>query len=192
MSLKSKRLIPILSFLLLSAPAFAGIGIGAEPYIGYGVAGSYGSGVSATSDSYTSFAVGAKAVIKIEDLIFVGPAFDYLPSLGYPGPTSSSSLKLGLIAGVQLPIPFRLWAGYNFIDNMNYSITTSGGTLTGQISGSGWRFGAGYKVLPFLSLNAEYLITNSGTSTITSSVQSTSSTISSTGKVVLVSVSMPF
>ena len=63
-------------------------------------------------------------------------------------------LMFGLVAGVELPmLPLRFWAGYNFVDKFSYDDEDDGDTT---LSGSGMKFGAGFKVIPMLSINLEY------------------------------------
>lgn len=190
MSLFSRIAVVFASMSLLTASAFAGDwGVNVEPYVGYGVAGVFKATAYGMNDTYTSFGLGARAVVKYMDLVYLGPDFSWYPSLTTnPATTNAtlSNIKFGGVAGVMLPMSFRLWVGYNFMDNFNYAPT--GGTSSG-INGGSFKVGAGWSPIPFLSVNAEYFFGSQGTS----NSNGTSSAISPavTTNVLFLSVSAP-
>jgi Outer membrane protein beta-barrel domain len=202
MFLFKKLIVVALSSVFLYSAAFAaGVGFGVEPYLGYGIAGSFGV-PNKPSDSYNGIALGARAVVKFADIFFAGPDILYLPSINYSPADQTeiitqtpNSLKFGVVGGIQLLFPLRLWVGYNFVDNASISDTFGGTTITDQFSGSSWKLGAGYSILPLLSINAEYIAGTYNNLSETIGKVTTSGPLSSdrspSSKVFLLSVSAP-
>lgn len=143
-----------------------------EPYLGYSFLGGVSvsnSGTTVQLGSYAGLQVGSRVAVGL-DMFFVGADVSYAPSLGYTAPAALSNLtfadsgtthfKLGAVAGVELPaLPLRFWLGYNFMDQIADS-SVSGGTTPSGARGSSLKLGAGYTVIPFVSINAEYIMTN--------------------------------
>jgi len=171
--------LPLLTILVLActASAHAGTKFAVEPYLGYGLLGGLSSTTSGTTTnlgSFTGVALGSRVSVAFQDMFFAGADVSYSPSLGYAAATGASSgvflddattrFTLGVVAGVEMPIlPLRIWLGYNFLDNLADG-SVAGGTVSKGLNGSSFKFGAGYKVIPLVSLNAEYTITNFGSS----------------------------
>jgi len=62
--------------------------------------------------------------------------------------------SLGITAGVDLPILLRAWAGYGFSDQ--FELKTSAGKDT--YKGTNTKVGVGFTMLPFVSVNVEYIM----------------------------------
>jgi hypothetical protein len=214
------KLLPVFAVLFASAPAFAGgTSVEVEPYLGYGFLGSVGdkSAYAANpslADSYTTLGLGLRANVKFLDMFFAGPDFSYQPGLSLKSPVAEkltydktnggSLMTLGLVAGVQLPMSFRVWVGYNFLDQSSSTVSSSGaaqnlyGNISKTFNGSSFKVGAGYKVMSLLSLNAEYYfqtystqdVTNSGSTNYPSSGKGTKLTDTS-GNILVMTVSAP-
>ncbi len=172
------KLLPVFAVLFASAPAFAGgTSLEVEPYLGYGFLGSVGAKDQYTAsqqDTYTTLGLGLRANVKFLDMFFAGPDFSYQPGLSLTSPTatgmkldktnSGSLMTLGLVAGVQLPMSLRFWVGYNFMDQTSSTVSATSdatakatyGDLTKTFKGSSFKIGAGYKLMSYLSINAEY------------------------------------
>ncbi len=163
----------ILAGLLVSciSSAQAATSFMVEPYLGYSLLGGLSATTSGTTTqlgSYTGLEVGSRVAVGF-DMFFAGADVSYAPSLGYAAPAVASSVtladagtthfKLGAVAGIELPaLPLRFWLGYNFIDQLADS-SVGGGTTSSGASGSSLKLGAGYKVIPLVSINAEYIMT---------------------------------
>lgn len=63
-----------------------------------------------------------------------------------------SLFQFGISAGVDLPIGIRAWLGYYFLGNL-----TTDDIYSSEYSGGAFRLGVGYKVIPLVSLNFEYV-----------------------------------
>ncbi len=186
-----KNSLPLVAAFFMSSAAFAGM-FEVEPYLGYQLAGSVGTAAqntAKTAASYNQLGVGLRATVKFLDMFYVGPDFAWYQGLSATQPnytadsgvpvsnvkvTNGNLVQLGLVAGVQLPLSFRLWVGYNFLDNLTNAST---GTLTvpgvgavpytdgkSSSSGSSFKIGAGYNIFAMLNLNAEYFFTSYGAS----------------------------
>ena len=143
-----------------------------EPYVGYQVLGvsSVGPGVDAAKltsyANYSGFTLGARVGTELLDFIFVALDGSSTPSLSTQLNTTGQSFntspttplmisgpntKIGLVAGIVVPvIGFRVWAGYNFIDQLTGSSSTT-------LNGYSIKLGAGTPILRIFSLNVEFL-----------------------------------
>jgi hypothetical protein len=189
----NKKAIICLFISLSAIPSQSWAGILLEPYVGYGLFGSF-SRSGTDLGSYNGFGFGGRGGITILDTLFGAVDFSSFPSLGVDTTTSSvlgggtANTKLGLVAGVNIPIlPFRFWVGYNFLDKMN-------NTYSGQensLSGHSFKLGAGFKLIPLVSLNAEYIITNYNDLSAAGTSIPLPGGDSITGKMILFSASVP-
>ena len=172
--------------LFVSAGASAGM-LEVEPYLGYQFLGSVGTSAMYSSNTNSAFqhlGVGLRATVKFLDMFYVGPDFSWYQGLSATQPdlpttagvkvTNGDQVKLGLVAGVNLPMSFRLWVGYNFLDYLNS--TFNGNAVVpglGQLpmsgnrslSGSSFKIGAGYSIFSYLNLNVEIFVTSFGATT---------------------------
>ena len=147
-----KSLMTLLAFTALSAaPAQALL---LEPYVGYHF-GSFkdnsGAG-SGSTESFNGFGFGARAAMTLTDMFFAGVDFAMAPLTleADSGDTDIDYMSLGAVVGVGVS-DFRFWGGLNFINEFTFVDDSTG-------SGMGFKIGAGYKFIPLLSLNVEYLI----------------------------------
>lgn len=171
-----------------------------EPYLGYGVAGSL-SYNNLDAGTFSGMGFGARLGVSLEELFFGAIDTTYYPTAGYSIPAGAipffsgnpNNYRLGLVAGIALPIiPLRFWVGYNFIENFSGNTSSyfasfgSSGTLTAN--GTSFKFGVGYKLIPFISLNAEYI-----TSSLSnySSASASGTLPNASGKVLVFSASVP-
>jgi hypothetical protein len=136
-------------------------------------------------------------------MFFAGVDASFYPSFSYSPPSGATvtnmadsgtkSLKLGVVAGVALPVlPLRFWLGWNIMDRL--SDTNSAGS-DATLKGMSFKVGAGYKVIPLLSLNAEYIMASYGSADVTTNgvtTTTTSSNYSFSHKILFLSASVPF
>lgn len=172
-------------------------GVTVEPYAGWALAGTLNSTNKGTTTGYSfnGFGFGGRAKVRFMEGLFAGLDFLTLPSLGSinaNGSTASvSNTKFGLVAGWVLPFfPLTVWAGYNFMD----SFTTTPATVTPttpilKYSGSSFKFGVGYNLMPYLAVNAEYQLASYGSWDYAPSLESQG--IALNYKTFLLSVSAP-
>jgi Outer membrane protein beta-barrel domain len=191
----------IAALLLLVTSAQAG-GLLLEPYAGYAMSTtkfkvkSSGTNVSTTDDG---LAVGARVGWAFPMGVWIAGEYMLVPETAqkYKEPSSTADGKVShdaifLDVGVDLMvIPLRFWAGYGFQENTK--VTAANATSSTDFTGTAIKVGAGYKVIPFLSLNLEYMMhtldkyktpnTNGDVSTIYDEVNAST---------LMVSLSVPF
>jgi hypothetical protein len=120
-----------------------------EPYIGYEM----GSGsIGSTDFKVTGTDLGLRLGYHT-GLMFWG-ALDYTMGTGTLDPDTGPNQdakrsSLGAVIGVDLPILFRVWAGYGFTDDVKMDSDTMKGKYT--------KLGVGFTALPFVSLNLEVI-----------------------------------
>ncbi len=189
-----KKLLPLLGVLLVSSVSFAGgVGLDVEPYVGYQFLGNVGTSAQFkapnTNATFSSLGLGLRANVKFLDMFFAGPDFSWYQGLSANQPdytasngsalsnmkvTNGNQTKLGLVAGVQLPMSFRVWVGYNFLDNMSSTVDGAvlGTTFSGKnaLTGSSFKIGAGYNFWSMLNVNAEYFFQSYAASTFNANV----------------------
>jgi hypothetical protein len=222
--MKFKLVLSVFAFVAMSATTvFAAdsmVSFTAEPYVGYGLLGGVtkddGKGTSTDLGNFTGFGLGARGLVNFAGLFFGGIDLSYYPSFSYSpangrSETSSGgidkgtkSFKGGLVAGVALPvIPLRFWLGFNVIDRLSDSSsgTTSGVDFTTDttVKGHSFKIGAGYRPIPLLSLNVEYIMASYGESETTTKIptlgydQKTTDTTSSVKhNLLMLTASVPF
>ena len=203
--MKAKLLgLMMVSSLATASIANAGaIGFIAEPYLGYALTGGATTKTATTStDSgkFTGLAVGARALASYQ-MFFGGLDFSLSPLSHSPATatgttfTSVSSMKLGIVAGVELPmLPLRFWLGYNFMNTQSMTQPAVGAVAASDLSlsGSGIKLGVGYKVIPLVSVNAEYIMSSYGSAKNALGVQQFATGQSISVNSFLLSVSVPF
>ena len=144
-----------------------------EPYLGYDF-GTYnttatvGGGKSSSDTKGTVF--GARLGYE-----FMIPwvAFDYSTGSGKASVSGASDVDytktgMGLVVGASLPI-IRIWAGYGFSNK--YTIKGTNGDPNTDFKGTYTKAGLGFSLIPFIDLNAEYIMNkfekfNPGTSEV--------------------------
>ena len=148
-----KRLLAIVTFvaasLALTSPAHAGLLI--EPSLGYAFIGeAEGDG---SKDDLSGLAYGARfGVTSLGFMVgaeYMGTQF----KVDVAGNPKLNSTNLGIFAGYNFPILLRAYATYFFYNQAEF-----GDTTTIDLRGNGLKLGVGYKGLPFVSLNLEYLM----------------------------------
>lgn len=146
----------------LSHAANAGILI--EPYLGY-QGGDFvyqntaaGGGGAEKTDTASGTGLGLRLGYK-----FMLPwvALDYGTfsgkfKNGTPGGADYdySMTNMALVVGVDLPILLRAWAGYGITNNTTLKFATGDVKTEGGFT----KVGVGFKGLPFVSINAEYIM----------------------------------
>lgn len=196
-----KKISALMALLFITAPsAFADFGF--EPYVGYGLLGSVNVTTSSTTaggGNFSGLGIGGRATYGFMDMFWAGADVSYLPSMGYTASTGTSVnigiddgaklFRLGAVAGIDLTgIPLRFWLGYNFLNNLS---DTAGSTNI-TANGSSFKIGAGYKVIPLLSLNAEYIISSFGSTTTGTTTTNLPSGTSVSQNMLFLSASVPF
>jgi hypothetical protein len=195
----------ILAIVLLamgvSGVAHAGFLI--EPYLGYNsgtstleytdLAAAF-TGESNANSKYTATAFGARIGYMLPMRLWF--AADVAMASGKNTPDNSSyndtdfsAQTLGLDVGFDLPFLARFWAGYIFSNSATFK-----GTSDTKYTGTGMKVGVGFKIIPKVSLNFEY-ITNSFTKFDSDSgsgdLSDTYKTNTNTGYMVSLSVPLP-
>jgi hypothetical protein len=177
-----------------------------EPYVGYGLLGQLVGGNTSTSVDGGSFSgptLGARALAEWNDLIFGGVDFSGYPGMSYAPPSgpgtfavfnsgSLSGVKLGLMAGLRIPIltDLRFWVGYNLIDH-HYGPIRFGTTGNGSFNGMSYKFGLSYPIYAGVHLNAEYFLTYYGSASTSTSIADFNSNEKLKSSMLLLSLSFP-
>ncbi|WP_413577845.1 outer membrane beta-barrel protein [Bdellovibrio sp. HCB290] len=142
--------------LLVGFSATAKADILIEPYLGYEM----GSHTDLDPTAKTELVnMGARLAYKTPVMLWLG--LDY--NLGVSGkykPDGQSDMDakrntLYAVAGVDLPILLRGWVGYGVMDEIKMD-----GTDNPKIKGKPVKIGIGTTLLPFISLNVEYIMEN--------------------------------
>ncbi len=169
--------LPALFSVASAQAAGSEVGFVIEPYAGWGTGGfsvSANSGASVDMGTISGVGLGARGLLQFGEMFFVGPDFSFYPGLGFTASsllgggkdelTSIKNTKLGLVGGIELPMaPVRFWLGFNILDSLSFqdSSATSGAFNYGSeatLKGTSFKVGAGYKFLPILSGNIEYVM----------------------------------
>jgi hypothetical protein len=192
MRFKSRALGIAFLFSSILAPASSWASFLLEPYAGYAAFGSL-SLRDVDSGSYNGVGFGVRGALQLLDLVFAGADLSYYPALNVSNSSylgnSTINTKVGLIAGVNVPLlPFRFWVGYNPFDRLSYSYSGTNNSLGGH----SFKFGAGFKMIPLISINVEYIITSYGSLDLrNSSASDVLGGDNLTGKSILFSASVP-
>ena len=147
--------------------AIGDVSILVEPAVGYGI----GTMERDDVDSMNGFTLGAKAGASM-GIPFAG--VDFLMDIGNQTYSTDGMdddsvwlTGLGIFAGANVPtIPLRAWVGYYFMYNTSQDtlggssdITAMGDTINSiTTKGSAFKIGAGYKVIPLVSVNFEVIM----------------------------------
>jgi hypothetical protein len=137
-----------------------------EPYLGY-YFGSWkcsdtNNCSAPTSEPYSGVVYGGRVGYEYMNFIFGADYMGGSWSASYSNSGLSFSdtydpTNLGVFVGYDMPILLRFYGEYivsaSLDDTSKNPLSTTSGTLTG----SGIKLGVGFKVLPFLVINAEYL-----------------------------------
>jgi hypothetical protein len=126
---------------------YAQAGILVEPYLGYTI-----SDYEIGSSSYDANGLiyGARLGYEFPLLWF---ALDYMMSdqtVELNPDEDGSAKRLGVVAGVTAPLGIRAWLGYYFSDKFEFDDGA-------ELEGNGFKLGIGFRLIPMLHLNFEYL-----------------------------------
>lgn len=184
-------------FLALQAQA----GLLLEPYAGYFTGSFEGRYRSTSLDQKfeeSGLAIGGRVGYVLPmGLWFAGDLFlapeqdaKYSDSANGGGDRKSKRTMLFADVGFNLPaVPLRFWAGYALFNDW----TTSSSNSATDWTGSSLKVGAGYKAIPLLSINLEYLIHDMKKAKINSAETDIGTTYDSPkSSSIFLSVSAPF
>jgi hypothetical protein len=134
-----------------------------EPYLGYEIGSYQMQNPAFANGNARGFDLGARIGTKILDLLVIaldgryGSLVDTSNTTGSVTDGSSTSRALGVTVGVDFPVLLRVWAGYNFLNQMEYSVAATSNYNGYLLSGSSTKIGIGFTPLPLFSLNVEYI-----------------------------------
>lgn len=137
-----------------------------EPYLGYELGGYQMRNAAVANGTIRGADFGARAGFKILDTFFLaldgmyGRKDDAANSPSSPYDGSIEHKALGATAGLSLPVLARVWVGYNWMDQFEYSTEPNSQYSGFLLKGSSTKFGLGLSPLPFFSFNVEYFIYN--------------------------------
>lgn len=120
-----------------------------EPYLGYEM----GTGSQGSNDfKVTGTDLGLR--LGYDTGVMFWAALDYTMGSLTLDPDSGTSddgkrTSLAAVVGLDLPVLFRVWAGYGFSNEMKFDAAAWKGKYT--------KFGVGFTALPFVSLNLEVI-----------------------------------
>lgn len=125
-----------------------------EPYVGYGF-GEYDDG---TPESANGLAFGGR--LGFQKFGFMVGA-EYQRGIGESEETDGSTTdmtieNMGVFVGYNFPVLLRVYAGYEFLSNIN-SENTSQDTEV-DIKGTATKVGIGFTPLPLVAINLEYIM----------------------------------
>lgn len=200
-----KWILTTVLFLALSPLSHAGILI--EPYLGYEITKNSATVNAAYLSSPVDFDKGGSATggnyglrIGYKLPVFFWAALDasmgsgkqkYDNSLVFTDDDFSRTV-IGATFGVDLPILLRAWVGYGFSDQLTLKTATG---VKDTLKGTNTKVGIGLKMIPFMSVNVEYILRKYTDATGDTYVSPTTySTVygKSEQSSVLLSVSVPF
>jgi opacity protein-like surface antigen len=197
----NKTIFAFVLTMIISYGAHAALMV--EPHLGYEMSTmELISNLAPTADfggKVTGTSLGARIGYKFPMMIWVAGDVDYTTGkLKFEDSTQTDGdvtrTTMFLDVGVDLPILFRAWAGYGFSDTAK--LTQSGSADTTFKNGTALKLGVGFKVIPLLSINVEYIqrTLNDFESGTPATTQSASSIFSKSAKDtgMIVSVSAPF
>lgn len=159
-----KKIFAMIAITLgMSYAAKAGIMI--EPYLGYhgGDTVYQFTTLGGGGPEYTDTASGTGFGLRLGyKFLLPWVALDYATfngtyKDGVPGNSNYdySMTNMSVVVGVDLPIMLRAWAGYGFSDKGTLKFTSS----ETKTEGTSTKIGLGFKGFPFVSINAEYIMT---------------------------------
>jgi hypothetical protein len=199
-----RLLLSTLTVLALSPLAHAGIMI--EPYLGYEITRNSATVNAAYLSSpvdvdkggnTTGVNYGLRLGYKLPVMFWFALDADmgsgnqkYDNSLLFPDDSYTRTV-MGITAGVDLPILLRAWVGYGFSDQL----TLKHGSTSDTLKGTNTKVGLGFKMIPFMSVNLEYIMrtyTDASGDTYTSPTTFSTVYSKATQSTALVSISVPF
>lgn len=176
---------------VMTTPAQAGIML--EPYLGLEQGQTYA--VTSTADaSYktSGTAIGARIGYSLPALFWLGVDYSMMSGKGKPDiGGSDGDLKrtdLYAVAGVDLPILLRAWAGFGL---MNSATVSTGGVDTKISGGTKMKAGVGLTMLPLVSVNLE-LFNHKGAKYETGGTEVSTTALEDNGGLLTVSLPLDF
>ncbi len=178
-----------------------------EPYIGYSLAGKteIKDSTGTTKSDYSGMNFGGRLGAQYLGLMG-GLAYDHgsytsemtspqstIDALNLAGSGLESKWSVnsyGVFVGYNFPILLRVWGTYFVSSNWKATETKGGFDKNDETTASAYELGLGYTALPFVSLNLQYRVTNFD-ETKYADGSSSQKNNSSTGKNILLSVSLP-
>lgn len=155
-----KQFLTALAFVFgISSAAQAGILI--EPYLGYEMGNVKSTSATPGSAEETDTANGVGYGLRLGyKFLIPWVALDYTAGSGKTKDdagveSDATKSALGAVVGANLPL-VRFWAGYGFSNTLTFK-ETAGDT---KFKGTYTKVGLGFGFIPFVSLNAEYIINN--------------------------------
>lgn len=191
-----KKFFAIYVLLMALQVQQANAGVLLEPYIGYEQAPMDVVTVTPTDVSATDSGMfyGVRAGYRFADGLWLGAEYSAGSGNGKPkdatqADSTYSKSAMSAVVGYDHG-DFRVWGGYGLSDKMTFKDTTGETNFTG----TNYKLGVGYKPVPSMSVNLEYLVPtytkynmNGGTDADVSTMFSKMS-----GSSTQLSVSMPF
>lgn len=185
-------------FILIGFSAHAGLMI--EPYIGYNF-GDFKYQTKGSSKEYSDTTTGSVFGGRLGyKMLIPWIAFDYSTGSGTRAADSSSSnsdrdqnyTNMAGVVGADLPIiGLRVFGGYGFSTAVTFKGVNGG--KDNKYKGTFTKAGLGYTIIPFVAINAEYIInkyTKYDNGTSEGDVDASFTTLDH--NTVLVSLSVPF
>ena len=151
-----KRLFAIATFVAasfaLTSPAHAGLLI--EPYLGYGFSGKVE--IAPDKEDISGLTYGARFGVTSLGFMVGAEYMGTQTKIDLPGDNTLNSTNIGIFAGYNFPILLRAYATYFFYNTAKADFAINSNSF--DVEGNGLKLGVGYKGLPFVSLNLEYLM----------------------------------
>lgn len=159
-----RRLAVLMAVIGFATIAQAGILI--EPFLGYRY-GTLNKQTVSSSTEYTDtldgidygLRLGYKFLmpwVALEYELNSGVGKNGIPSASGGADYNYKTSAVAAVFGIDLPVMFRFWAGYGIQSNM--TIIGNGSSVDNKFKGTHAKIGVGYKGLPLVSLNLEYIM----------------------------------
>jgi hypothetical protein len=138
----------IVACLIVFGTSIARASILVEPYLGYTLAD-----YETSSNKYDAngIVMGARLAYELPVLWF---GVDYMMSnqtVETNPESDADASRLGVAVGANVPMGVRVWGAYYFSDSFEFD----GGS---ELEGTGVKLGVGFRLIPLLHLNFEYLM----------------------------------
>lgn len=195
-----KKILCLLTFLCAFSAINANAGIMLEPYLGYN-SGTLAHDVKTSGASeggkVTGMGAGLRLGYKLPLMLWLAADYGMMSggkfsadTAGLDGKVDSSDIYVTV--GFDLPILARVWAGYGLGNTAKVKFDS--GPESKLTYESAMKIGVGFKLIPMLSLNAEYFMKtlkdfedNTGATVVASNYYSTANASG-----FMVSISAPF
>jgi len=133
-----------------------------EPYVGYSTGswtcGSSGGCSSSTTVTVSGVTFGGRLGYELNGFLFGADYTSGSWSDSYNGISDKyTPSDIGIFIGYDSGTWFRGFVTYNVSSSLSDSATQGGASASLTATGTGFKVGLGYRVLPYLSVNLEYL-----------------------------------